>query len=333
MKMKAGINGFGRFGQHLLKYWLERDDSCSFIISHINDDTLNLSQIIELIQSDKYLDFSAFNMRVNSQGFTITGHSKRSYHIIFSHSPSTSIPWIGYPDLFFESSGKNTDANKCKHFLKKRTKVVLISATSHNAHKTLIYGFNHNQYSQNKHKIVSYGSCTVNAFVPLANYINSLYSINNCDVHIVHNIPNHKLHMYKSITRNRCSLETSGPKLLNFLTPDNFYVSYILVPDTGVSIFDYRFHVQKATSKEKFVQNLQHAIRNGVLKNIYGMDSIDRGAHSYKFSTYSSVIVKNLIKVTGNDIYISSYFDNENSVNRYYDLASYIAHSFERDEN
>jgi hypothetical protein len=33
-----GINGFGRFGLHLLKYWLDRSIESAFRIDYINDD-------------------------------------------------------------------------------------------------------------------------------------------------------------------------------------------------------------------------------------------------------------------------------------------------------
>ena len=38
MKKNTGINGFGRVGLHLLKYWLDRNDESNFDIKYINDD-------------------------------------------------------------------------------------------------------------------------------------------------------------------------------------------------------------------------------------------------------------------------------------------------------
>ena len=42
-ELTAGINGFGRFGLHLLKYWLDRADTTKFSVGFINDDTLTLN--------------------------------------------------------------------------------------------------------------------------------------------------------------------------------------------------------------------------------------------------------------------------------------------------
>ena len=34
-KIETGINGFGRFGLHLLKYWLDRSKESNFTIDYI----------------------------------------------------------------------------------------------------------------------------------------------------------------------------------------------------------------------------------------------------------------------------------------------------------
>ena len=96
--------------------------------------------------------------------------------------------------------------------MKENTKIVLISATSYDVDKTLIYSFNHKEFTENL-KILSYGSCTVNAYVPLANYINEKYGIISSDVNIVHNLPRYQINT-DNLRRKFCTLETSGKKLL-----------------------------------------------------------------------------------------------------------------------
>ena len=65
--------------------------------------------------------------------------------------------------------------------------MVLISATSWDADKTLVFGYNHQEYSPEL-KIISYGSCTVNAYMPFANWIHDNYQIIDSDVNVIHNI-------------------------------------------------------------------------------------------------------------------------------------------------
>ena len=50
----------------------------------------------------------------------------------------------------------------------------------------------------------------------------------------------------------------------------------------------------------------------------------DKGPEAHNLSTYSAVIIKENIKMIKDQVYLSCYFDNENSVNRFYDLANYV---------
>ena len=181
----AGINGFGRFGLHLLKYWIERINKCKFSIDYINDKNFNILKILNIINTDKYC-------KINR---------------VITNQESDKISWIGKVDFFLECSGKNTKRANCKKFLNGKTKKVIISATSWDCDKTIVYGFNEREISTTD-KIISYGSCTVNAYVPLANFINNRYRIYMSDVNVIHNIQSYKLKNFNTLVRKFCTLET-----------------------------------------------------------------------------------------------------------------------------
>ncbi len=44
----VGINGFGRFGLHLLRYWIINHTKANFFIKFINDEKLTLDKISEI---------------------------------------------------------------------------------------------------------------------------------------------------------------------------------------------------------------------------------------------------------------------------------------------
>ena len=157
MTLEAGINGFGRFGLHLLKYWLDRSDQSHFNILYINDDRLDINKAYELIVNDKYVIFNKYKIQVSNDHLMILEPNGTKHKILFTNYKQKSIPWIGKPDIFFECSGKCTEANNCSAFLMKNTKTVLISATSWDAEKTLVYGYNHEEYNSalNVKKITS----------------------------------------------------------------------------------------------------------------------------------------------------------------------------------
>ena len=54
-KITCGMNGFGRFGLHLLNYYLDPKNESSFDLKYINDDLLNINQALDIIVHDKYV--------------------------------------------------------------------------------------------------------------------------------------------------------------------------------------------------------------------------------------------------------------------------------------
>ena len=159
---EAGINGFGRFGLHLLKYWLDRNEQSLFSLKYINDDYLDIDNVLEIINNDSNVIFNKYKIEKSKNGITVLEPNGNKHDIYYTNSPSNAIKWIGKPDIFFECSGKNTVSKKCASFINGKTNNVLISATSWDAEKTLVFGFNHEAFEKND-KIISYGTCTVNA--------------------------------------------------------------------------------------------------------------------------------------------------------------------------
>src|SRR3989344_2552734 len=174
MKLSTGINGFGRFGLHLLKYWLDRSRDAHFAISHINDDVLTIQQAFAIISSDRRVAFDKYKVGMAGDTITFAEPDGTQHAITYTNKPKAEIPWLGGPQVIFECSGKSTSAKDCETYLSGQTRLVIISATSWDADKTLTYGFNHEQYAPES-RIISYGSCTVNAFVPIANYLHKKY--------------------------------------------------------------------------------------------------------------------------------------------------------------
>ena len=230
--------------------------------------------------------------------------------------------------MVFECSGKHAEfPDEVQDYLVGDTKQVVISATSWDADKTLIFGFNHQDYNPETDKVVSYGSCTVNAYVPLAKWVNDKYGINNSDVHVVHNRPGYTLDDPKNHTlfRKACTLERSGPNLLGFLDQKDFLVDYTVGPFTNVSGITMRFDVKNPVAREEFIRDLHQGF-NGELKGLYCLDDVDVGdSNRYNCTPFSTVFTENGIQVRGNNLFLQGYFDNENSVNRFYDLVNYIA--------
>lgn len=326
MTAVVGINGFGRFALHLLRYWLDRRRSARFRIGFINDDFLSLQRAHEIINTDPYVPFDDYRIEIEADTLRIRERDGTDHVIPYTNVPYADIPWVGQTDAVLECSGKVTDAALCQRYLRGGTKLVLISATSWNADQTLVYGFNHEDFDGARHRIISYGSCTVNGYVPLASYLHGRFGIVDSDVNVVHNIVMHRLPEHRTLQRKFCTLERSGPNLLPFLELErNFAVTYTVVPWGGVSMIDFRFRLEKPIDRPGIIADLQQAFaKGGRLHGLYAMDEADLGPQVHNRTPYSAVLIKEGIKVRGDNVYLQAYFDTENSVNRYHDLADYL---------
>ena len=66
MKKITGINGFGRFGLHLIKYWLDRSSEANFKIDFINDDYLTIDDAYKMIIQDTAVVFNKYKVKKHS---------------------------------------------------------------------------------------------------------------------------------------------------------------------------------------------------------------------------------------------------------------------------
>jgi glyceraldehyde 3-phosphate dehydrogenase len=115
-----------------------------------------------------------------------------------------------------------------------------------------------------------------------------------------------------------------SPALLPFHNEDNFKVNYTVIPYPGVSMIDFRFRFRDNVERDVIVEVLKQSFSNGELKGIYDIIEKDTGPEVHNCTTYSTVLIEENIEVTGENVYFHGYFDNENSVNRFYDLVDYI---------
>lgn len=328
-KVVCGVNGFGRFGLHLLNYYLHAEDKRNFDIQYINDEILDINQALDIIVHDPYVQiYKTFKVSIEDD-FLVFNDDIR---IRYTCNKTENLSWLGSPDIFLECTGKFTDAELSRKFKTGNTKKVLISATSLNADKTIVYGFNHLDYEEDD-DVISYGSCTVNAYTPLTAFLNKNFGVLASDVNVIHNIPDYQLKdgfietpglPRVPVLRKSCTLSNVAPMLMDYVNDHNFNVNYTLIPYTGVSIIDFRFNL-KSEINENIWDILEEAFSNGELKGLYSIQESDNGPEEHQNTQFSSVIIKNNSFLRGNDLYLNAYFDNENSVNRYFDLTNFIS--------
>lgn len=318
----AGLNGLGRFGQHLLHAWLANPGAVS--IDYACDEGLSAQAVCELLTRHDRLDFSRAAPKAENGKLCVTRADGVRQQIEFHHCPASRAPWLGLPDMWLECSGRHPAATDCQVFLVGQTKQVLVSATCWDADQTLVMGFNHSSWLTEA-RVVSYGSCTVNAFVPLANWLHQAYGIQEAQVNIIHNVPAHRLAEHAHPERRSCTLEAMAPRLLPWLSPERFSIAYTLIPYTGASLIDLRFRLRTPGSRTALVDSLRAACSEVPLRARYAVLETDPGVNGALGSPFNAMFHEGAITLQGDTLYLSGYFDNENSAVRYLELVQWLA--------
>lgn len=329
-QLSAGINGFGRFALNLLAVWWD-DVNATYSIDFINDEELAPKEIVNIIQNDAIVRTFRKAKVALLDGSTLVIESplgKRA-EILISQGAPECVPWLGKPRLWLECSGKRSSSSQalCAPFICGDTEHVVVSATAHDADATLVYGFNHQDFDKSTHKIISYGSCTVNPGITLGQEINEAYGVTSMLVNVVHNVQGYNLDNghFNTLHRKSCTLEVVAPRLLPFLEDDQIQVLYTVVPWRGASLIDFVFDVKTRPTREEVLRHLRTASREpGGLAGLIELVASDCGPESVLESRYSMSIVEQWTHAENGKITISGYFYNEGSGSRLHDLVKYL---------
>ena len=137
MKIKVGINGFGRIGRMIIRSIIEQGNK-NIEIKHINNRT-NSETSSTLLKYDSI--HGKFNAEINFDEKHLVINKKK---ITFSQETDLNdINWKKYGvDYVFECTGKFNSKEKLEPHLKNGAKKVIVSAPCKNADKTIVFGVN-----------------------------------------------------------------------------------------------------------------------------------------------------------------------------------------------
>jgi len=319
---RAVLHGAGRFAQHVYA-WLhqEQNHAPHLTLSHWCDEVLDADAVCRLLHTHDRLDFAAAQPAVEEGAIALTRADGQRCRIPFFHGPATAAPWLGEADVWLECSGRYPTAMQCRGFLTGRIARVLVSATCWDADQTLVMGYNEKDWQRDA-QVLSYGSCTVNALVPLAHWLHQSYGVVEAEMQVIHNLPAHRMEPHPR--RQPCTLARMGPQLLPWLQAERFAVNYTLIPYTGASLLDMRFRLQDVPAQREVIGALRAACESGPLAGYYSLMADDPGVGAVVGSPFNAVLHQAGVTVQGDTLRLSGYFDNENSAARYWALAQWL---------
>ena len=314
--INIAINGFGRIGRCFLRAFYERKLY----------EKINLTCINGTADANKCAHFAKYdsvhgifqNEISHGDDWIDCGFGKIK---ITNQMDIHSIKWDNI-DVVIESSGKfNKKSLLLNHINIGGAKKILVSAPCDDSDSTIIYGVNDYQFSS-EHQIISVGSCTTNALLPLIKLIHENFKIKNGFFTTIHSYTNDQVILdanHKDLRRARAGgmsmipTSTGASKLIASIFPElNKKISgtAVRVPTPNVSMIDLVVNLEQKISQEKLQEILKNSAKNS--PNIIEYTDLPLVSVDFNHNPRSTIIDGLESSIIDGDLCrVASWYDNE----------------------
>jgi len=331
MKVRVGINGFGRIGRMVYRAGFQNPD-IEFVA--VNDLPVPTEALAHLLKYDSTFGPLAADVKAKEGALVVDGKELK----VLTHKDPAEIPWgkLGV-DVVIESTGIFTDAEKAKAHLAGGAKKVIISAPAKNEDITIVLGVNEDKYDPQKHNVISNASCTTNCLAPIAKVIHEQFHIIHGLMTTVHSYTNdqrildlvHKdLRRARGAAQNIVPTSTGAAKAIGLVMPElkgKLDGLAMRVPTPDVSVVDLVAEVEKETTVEEVNASLKKAA-DGKMRAYLEYCDKPLVSMDFKGNPKSSIVDAELTRVTDKRLVkVVAWYDNEwGYSNRCVDLAIFI---------
>jgi glyceraldehyde 3-phosphate dehydrogenase len=332
MKVKLGINGFGRIGRIVFRESFNRDN---VEVVAIND-LLDVDHLAYLLKYDSV--HGRFNGKVEVKDGQLYVNDK--FIRVTAEKDPKLIKWDDASvdvDVVAECTGIFTTLETAQAHIDGGAKKVVISAPSADA-PMFVMGVNHDQATA-ANTIVSNASCTTNCLAPLAKVIHDNFGIVEGLMTTIHATTATQLTVdgpsRKDFRGGRSALiniipsATGAAKAVGKVIPDlngKLTGMSMRVPTADVSVVDLTVKVAKETSYEEIMDVLKNASETN-LKGILGFTQDDVVSQDFVGDSRTSIIdAKAGIGLNSTFFKLVSWYDNEYGYSsKLIDLSVHIA--------
>ena len=330
MKVKLGINGFGRIGRIVFRETYNRD----------NVEVVAINDLLSVEHLAYLLKYDSVHGRFSEKVEVIDGKlfvNDKQIRVTAEKDPAT-LKWneVG-AEVVADCTGIFTTLEMAQAHITGGAKKVVISAPSADA-PMFVMGVNHEKATA-KDTIVSNASCTTNCLAPLAKVINDNFGIVEALMTTVHATTATQLTVdgpsRKDFRGGRAALlniipaSTGAAKAVGKVIPElngKLTGMSLRVPVADVSVVDMTVKVAKETSYEEIMQVLKNASETS-MKGILGYTEDDVVSQDFISDTRTSIIdAKAGIGLNSTFFKIVSWYDNEYGYSsKLIDLSVHIA--------
>jgi glyceraldehyde 3-phosphate dehydrogenase len=331
VKVKVGINGFGRIGRIVLRNALLLGD---IEVVAVNDPFIDLEYMVYMFKYDSVHGRFKGSVEAKDGKLYVEGKSIS----VFGERDPANIKWgsVG-ADYIIESTGVFTTTDKASAHLKGGAKKVIISAPSADA-PMFVCGVNLDAYDS-KYTVISNASCTTNCLAPIAKVINDKFGIVEGLMTTVHSTtatqktvdgPSHKdWRGGRSVGNNIIPSSTGAAKAVGKVIPalnGKLTGLSFRIPTIDVSVVDLVVRLEKPASYDAIKSAVKEA-SEGAYKGIIEYTEEAVVSTDFTGNTHSAIFDASAgIPLNDKFVKLIAWYDNEWGYSRRVcDLLLYVA--------
>ena len=317
MRIKVGINGFGRIGRNVFRASYKDSDIEIVAVNDITD----AKTLAHLLKYDSVLGILDADIKAGENSITVNGKSFQ----VFSEKDPSNLPWkkLGITTVV-ESTGlfrKRGDANK--HIENGGAKKVIISAPANDPDYTVVLGVNDDGLNPEKHHIISNASCTTNCLAPAAKVLHDEFGIEKAFMTTIHaytndqkilDLPHKDLRRARAAAVSQIPTTTGAAKAVGIVIPDlkgKIDGIAIRIPTPNVSVVDLVALLKKNVTADEVNQAFKNAA-NGKLKGILQYCEEPLVSVDFMSNPHSSIIDAEFTRITDDNLVkVLAWYDNE----------------------
>lgn len=323
MSTRIAINGFGRIGRTFLRVLLSDPDASKGLdVVAINMGDLDAATIVHLFKYDTTMGVFQQNIQLVGNHLLVGNYKIR----VIATSDVSALPWRDLAiDWVVDCSGQFTEQDAAYQHIRAGAKRVLISAPASGAECTIIPGVNAHAYDASQHLIVSLGSCTTNALLPLLKVVSDQVGIEAATAVTVHAYTNTQslldggatsskdLRRHRAAPMNIVPSTTGAERLVGTILPQlNGKVSAmsVRVPVANVSFLELSFVASQDIERETVDGWFEHVSKNA-MKSIISVTREQLVSSDFLGDEHSVIYDATLTLTKGRLGTIFGWYDNE----------------------
>jgi glyceraldehyde 3-phosphate dehydrogenase len=319
---RVALNGFGRIGKNFLRAYLQDTQAhTQYELVAINIGPADIDAVVYMITYDSLLGTYSCPALVED-GMLLIGNFKIK---LLQEIDAVKLPWAELKvDVVVDATGHYTHATDARKHIQAGAKKVIITAPAHGEDITIVMGVNDQLYNADKHTIISLGSCTTNALVPLLHVMKIHGTIAQTLASTVHAYTNSQelldvdahskdlrisraagINIIPSSTGAAISVTAVLPELKNKLA-----AHALRVPVPIVSLADVTLLLEKPVTVQEVHGWFADAAQSS-LKNVLSVTNAPLVSSDFQGNSHSVIFDATMTLISGPLVRIFGWYDNE----------------------